>query len=478
MPSYVYHVTPAENLPSITASGLQPRIGERAANLGEPKPAVYLFSSWDALEDGLTNWLVDEFEEDVRLAILAVDTKGIPLQRARGAEFEMTCEVPIPASAIKVVSADIDAEPASASLRERAEGHSPVKSSKRLPITIERYRKGSYVAKAGKRTVGSATAWEDSRGEFVIMETAVHPDYRLRGINTAMYRAIEQEAGRQLKPAVSLSDDAFEFWKKFRPEAVALDLRHWKEQLLGANVVLPSGKSGVIISASGGGSMVQLDQPTENGSQTFLRRADLNAALKAAGNPTIKELELTSSTTTAAPAAEPAAAPTPILVLVHPGSACGSANFHMGRDEARGARDCLAHELKNWRGGVIVLDGDLSDELPSYPVFAGAIDAALTRARTEGHVAIRTMASDPDQMRVIKELVQHLGDPTQRAAFTVTGAWYHPEKRYCVGSVIDALREIGCTAEVCESAVCLEQDPEEDLESEDTPPARAPSLGF
>lgn len=476
MPSFVYHVTPAENLPSITASGLQPRIGERSAKLGEPKPAVYLMASWEALDDALGNWLGSEFDEDTKLALLAIDTIGLPMRVNPGAAFETTCEQVIPPSAIKVLTEDLDSVPKLDSLRP-----DKPKNSKRLPITIERRYKDSYVAKAGKRMVGSATAWEDSNGDFVIMETAVHPDYRRRGINTAMYRAIEQEAGRPLKPAISLSDDAFEFWKKFRPEAVALDLRHWKKQLLGAHVVLPSGKSGVIISASGGGSMVQLDQPTENGSQTFLPRRDLNAALKAAGNPTISALEPSPSTASTAPAADVPAAPSPILVLVHPGSAGGSANFHLGRDEARGARDCLAHELRHWRGGVIVLDGDLSDDLPSYPVFASAIDAALARARTDGHVAIRTMASDPDQMRVIKELVQQLGEPAIQAAFTVTGAWYHPEKRYCVGSVIDALREIGCTADACESAVCLEQeDAEEELDDPESEPSsvRSSSPGF
>lgn len=472
MDSLVYHVTPSANVTSILALGLQPRVGERSSMLGEPAPATYLFSSWEALEDGLTNWLGDQFGDDEPLALLAVRTKGLQLEPTPGAEFEVVCRQTIPPSAIRVLSHEIDTVADLASLRPKQRG--------RLPITIERRHKGSYVAKAGKRIVGSATAWEDSNGDFVIMETAVLPEYRRRGINTAMYRAIEQEAGRQLKPAISLSDDAFEFWKKFRPEAVALDLRHWKQQLIGAHVILPSGKSGVIISASGGGSMVKLDQPTDNGSQTFLPRRNLNAALKAAGNATIKELEMQPSTNAGAPAAQAPSPATPILVLVHPGSACGSANFNIGRDEARGARDCLAHELRNWIGGVIVLDGELSDELPSYPDFANAIDEALAKARADGHVAIRTMASDPDQIRVIKEIVEQLGEPAMRATFTVTGAWYHPEERYCVGSVIDALREIGCTADVCESAVQLEQDKdvEEEMEDEDAAPARSPSPGF
>ncbi len=40
-----------------------------------------------------------------------------------------------------------------------------------------------------------------------------------------------------------------------------------------------------------------------------------------------------------------------VLVVVHPGSACGSANFNIGQFEARSAREELADELTRWDGG-------------------------------------------------------------------------------------------------------------------------------
>lgn len=108
---------------------------------------------------------------------------------------------------------------------------------KELPLTLstELLGKGHcYIdAYAGKRRVGSISAREDHRGEFAVRETIVAAKYRRRGVATAMYRAVEEQVGRLLKPATSLSDDAFEFWKSYRPEAVADDLRHRKDELNG-----------------------------------------------------------------------------------------------------------------------------------------------------------------------------------------------------------------------------------------------------
>lgn len=72
MSPQVFHVTPLANLPSILRLGLQPRIGPRSDPAGEPIAAIYAFPSRSALEDALTNWMADAFEDDVELAILTV----------------------------------------------------------------------------------------------------------------------------------------------------------------------------------------------------------------------------------------------------------------------------------------------------------------------------------------------------------------------------------------------------------------------
>lgn len=146
--------------------------------------------------------------------------------------------------------------------------------------------RNTAVAKVGNKTIGRATAWMDSRDAFVIMNTEVLKPYRRRGIASKMYQAIEKSTGKMLTPAVSLSDDAFEFWKSFRPELVSQDLRHWKDQLIGAAVV-KNGLAGKIIQASGGTATMRYKNTQPNGTQSTLLRKNLNAALAAAGSPEI-----------------------------------------------------------------------------------------------------------------------------------------------------------------------------------------------
>ena len=73
-----------------------------------------------------------------------------------------------------------------------------------------------------------------------------------------------------------------------------------------------------------------------------------------------------------------------ILVVVHPGSLCGSADFNVGVDAAAKARQALIHEIQRATGaGVIVIDGDLSDELnqEKYADLDGASTRGLEDAR-------------------------------------------------------------------------------------------------
>lgn len=157
---------------------------------------------------------------------------------------------------------------------------------RRHPIRVEHSRSRVVVAFVGKRYVGTASAWEDSRGDFVILNSYVVSTFRRRGVATAMYKSIEQENGKLLQPAASLSDDAFEFWKRFRPSEVETDLRHWKEQLIGARVVF-RGDAGAIVRASGGAATMVLDIPKPNGTETTIVIRYLNEALAAAGSQTL-----------------------------------------------------------------------------------------------------------------------------------------------------------------------------------------------
>lgn len=155
-----------------------------------------------------------------------------------------------------------------------------------------------------------------------------------------------------------------------------------------------------------------------------------------------------------------AASDDPILVVVHPGSACGSADFNLGsRLNGDAARDGLRHEFDGWRGGVIVLSGTLDDELPNYPALNTALDGLLERAKAAGKVAIRARAEDPAQASVIKRL---LGNPKNRGSeYVVTGAWLYDKEQGCVGDVIQAIRSLGFPVMVSDMAITDESFGEE-----------------
>ena len=72
-----YHVTPVCNLGSIMRFGLVPVIGKRSRACGEGIAGVYLFSSREDVDTALVNWLGDEFEDDIALAVLKVECENV-----------------------------------------------------------------------------------------------------------------------------------------------------------------------------------------------------------------------------------------------------------------------------------------------------------------------------------------------------------------------------------------------------------------
>ena len=76
--------------------------------------------------------------------------------------------------------------------------------------------------------------YKNEDGSRSVHNVAVDPVFRRQGIATSLYKAAEQEFGK-LTPSTAQSDNAFDFWKTYRPEAVKdkTDLRPLKDQLLG-----------------------------------------------------------------------------------------------------------------------------------------------------------------------------------------------------------------------------------------------------
>lgn len=95
-----YHVTEAENIPSIISDGLVPSIGARSKELGETREVIYFFPTEEDMNNALSNWLGEEFE-DVEIAILTVESDSI----VRGdAPYEHVSATVIVPECITVVS--------------------------------------------------------------------------------------------------------------------------------------------------------------------------------------------------------------------------------------------------------------------------------------------------------------------------------------------------------------------------------------
>ena len=148
----------------------------------------------------------------------------------------------------------------------------------------------------------------------------------------------------------------------------------------------------------------------------------------------------------------------PILVITHPGSACGSADFNLGGDGSlsRSYREGMTEQFNSWQGGVIVLSGEFDDELrrPKYRSFGNAIDALLSRTRAAGNVSIRKLAPDPENAKAITKL---LSEPANRGSeYICTGAWWYGGDDGCVGATAAAIRAMDSPAAISDTVVTEE----------------------
>lgn len=171
------------------------------------------------------------------------------------------------------------------------------------------------------------------------------------------------------------------------------------------------------------------------------------------------------------------------LVLVHPGSMCGSARMELGKLEADGARAEVMEALRAHDGPIVVIDGGLSDELSAGEEMI--IQTALDEAASNGHTALRIWgcdAGDPPfpgwEGRSPGSFPRVTGHQNEAAVavapflegcrITVTGAWVEREESGvgCVNGVTKVLREtLGENADVdiCDTAIrAPDPDPEDD----------------
>ena len=128
-----------------------------------------------------------------------------------------------------------------------------------------------------------------------------------------------------------------------------------------------------------------------------------------------------------------------IMVLVHPGTACGTADYNLG-DEAPGLRDALAFEVMAWEHDLFVIDGEMSDELQHYAMLGLAVENALDARNRR---VVRHKACDfahPEWTDGVGRRFDQVwpGGPHD---VTITGAWAQEDGRGCVDMMVDRLRD-------------------------------------
>lgn len=85
----VFHVTPLNNIESIRKNGLIPQLGERSIEFGEEVPAVFCFKTMIAVEDAITNWFGECFDEEIPLMVLELELPDNIQTIKTSAEFEI-----------------------------------------------------------------------------------------------------------------------------------------------------------------------------------------------------------------------------------------------------------------------------------------------------------------------------------------------------------------------------------------------------
>jgi len=148
----------------------------------------------------------------------------------------------------------------------------------------------------------------------------------------------------------------------------------------------------------------------------------------------------------------------PVLILVHPGSLCGSANANIGKLDANCVREEIAIELDRFNGSILVLDGEFSDELPYYSQLDKAIKSCVERCAKTGF-GERLEADDPVHIKIAVDSMTRLNVP-KNAEIKLTGAWHHPDETAgCVTMACKALKEAGyINTKVMDSAATIDSD--------------------
>jgi hypothetical protein len=103
----VFHVTPSRSVKGIQRKGLIPKIGPRSRLIKEKVPTIYVFPDIESLENGVSNWLGDAFDEETKLSILELTVPSAWVVREE-LQWEVKIMQTIPPENIRVMVPDVD----------------------------------------------------------------------------------------------------------------------------------------------------------------------------------------------------------------------------------------------------------------------------------------------------------------------------------------------------------------------------------
>jgi GNAT superfamily N-acetyltransferase len=98
--------------------------------------------------------------------------------------------------------------------------------------------KAYYKGRVAGAAVWMKTDINHAHDKPSMFKSVVNPEYRGKGVAYQLYHHIEKHIGQQLYPSSVLSDDGYEFWTKYRPDAVKDDFRKYKMFSLGKNILM------------------------------------------------------------------------------------------------------------------------------------------------------------------------------------------------------------------------------------------------
>ena len=122
----------------------------------------------------------------------------------------------------------------------------------------------------------------------------------------------------------------------------------------------------------------------------------------------------------------------PLMIVVHPGSLCGSYHTSPAFDQDNLNR--LVAEIEGWKGDKVLIENELSDELTQwkYAEIAKCISNASGSYKAEG---------DRDELKKAVKAIARKYKFRNRHTFLITGAWADPDHG-CVTTVAAAVQKM------------------------------------